>query len=269
MRKFFISLFILLVLGCAGFIIGWAQFEVPAGAFAVLSSKTHGIDPDLIRPGEFRWVWYKLIPTNVQTLVFRAEPQTFTLSAQGSLPSGDSYAAFAGLGAGPGADFSWELKAQSSFSLNPDALVSLAAQNVTSQEALDAHTSGIAEKIKAFVTSEIASGKADNERLEKLLSGGLDTEMAREISGRFPEILGLSFTAQSAKFPDFVLYRHVRLLYEEFLEKQREYVAEAMGKKAESRIENQIRFDELERYGELLSKYPLLLQYLELEKSRP
>jgi hypothetical protein len=58
-------------------------------------------------------------------------------------------------------------------------------------------------------------------------------------------------------------------LYEEFLEKQREYVAEAMGRKAESRIENQIRFDELERYGELLSKYPPLLQYLELEKSKP
>jgi hypothetical protein len=266
MRKFFISLFILLVLGCAGFIMGWAQFMVPAGYYAVLSSKTHGIDPGLIRPGEFRWVWYKLIPTNVQTLVFRVTPQTLTMNAQGSLPSGESYAAFAGLGA----DFSWELKAQVSFSLDPDALVNLAAKNsVSSQEALDAHTVGIAEKIKAFVISELASGKADNERLEKLLSGGQDAEMAREISGRFPEIQGLSFTAQSAKFPDFVLYRHVQLLYEEFLEKQREYVAEALGRKAESRIENQIRFDELERYGELLSKYPLLLQYLELEKSKP
>jgi hypothetical protein len=266
MKKFFLSLFILLILGAAGFIMGWAQFAVPAGSYAVLSSKTHGIDLDLVRPGEFRWVWYKLIPTNVQTLVFRLAPQTFTLSASGSLPSGDSYAAFAGLGA----DFSWELKAQVSFILNPDTLTNLAAQNkVSSQEELDAYARDIAEKIEAFVLNEIASGKIDNEQLENLLSGGSNAKMAREISGRFPEILGLSFTAQSAKFPDFVLYRHVRLLYEEFLEKQREYVAEAMGKKAESRIENQIRFDELERYGELLAKYPLLLQYLELEKSKP
>jgi hypothetical protein len=266
MKKFFISLFILLVLGCAGFFIGWAQAAVPAGAYGVISSKTHGIDPLLVRPGEFRWIWYKLIPTNVQMLVFRIAPETFTLGAQGSLPSGDSYASFAGLGA----DFSWELNAQVSFSLNPDALASLAAANkATNQETLDAHARGIAEEIKAFVISEIASGKADDGQLEKLLSGGKDSEMAREISGRFPEIRDLSFTAQSARFPDFVLYRHVRLLYEEFLEKQREYVAEAMGRKAESRIQNQIRFDELERYGELLAKYPPLLQYLEMEKSKP
>jgi hypothetical protein len=266
MKKFFLSLFILLVLGCAGFIIGWAQFAVPAGSYAVLGSKTHGIDAELVRPGEFRWVWYKLIPTNVQTLVFRIEPQTFTVNAQGSLPSGESYAAFAGLGA----DFSWELKAQVTFSLDPDALVNLAAQNnISSQEALDAHIKDTAEKIKAFIISGIASGEADNERLEKLLSGGSDADMARETEGRFPEVRGLSFTAQTARFPDFALYRHVRLLYEEFLEKQREYVAEAMGRKAESRIENQIRFDELERYGELLTKYPPLLQYLELEKNKP
>jgi hypothetical protein len=266
MRKFFISLFILLVLGCAGFFIGWAQFAVPAGSYGVISSKTHGIDPDLVKPGEFRWVWYKLIPTNVQIMSFRLAPETFTLNADGSLPSGDSYAAFAGLGA----DFSWELKASVSFSLNPDTLVNLAAHNkVSSQEEMDAYTLDISEKIKAFVISELASGKADNQQLEKLLSGSSDAEMEREISGRFPEIRGLSFAAQSAKFPDFILYRHVRLLYEEFLEKQREYVAAAMGKKAESRIETQLRFDELERYGELLAKYPVLLQYLEMEKNKP
>jgi hypothetical protein len=266
MRKFFISLFILLILGCAGFFIGWAQFAVPAGSYGVINSKTYGIDPDLVRPGEFRWVWYKLIPTNVQMLSFRLAPETFTVSADGSLPSGNSYAAFAGLGA----DFSWELKAQATFSLNPDALVNLTAKNsINNQEALDAYTRDVAEKIKAFVLSGLASGKADNEQLEKLLSGGQDAEMAREISGKFPEIHDLSFTVQSARFPDFILYRHVRLLYEEFLEKQREYVAAAMGKKAESRIETQLRFDELERYGELLTKFPALLQYLELEKSKP
>jgi hypothetical protein len=42
-----------------------------------------------------------------------------------------------------------------------------------------------------------------------------------------------------------------------------------MGRKAESRIETQLRFDELERYGELFTKFPALLQYLELEKNKP
>jgi hypothetical protein len=266
MRKFFISLFILLIFGGVGFFMGWAQFAVPAGSYGVISSKTHGIDPDLIRPGEFRWVWYKLIPTNARILAFRPELETFTLSADGSLPSGDSYAAFAGLGA----DFSWELKAAASFSLNLEMLVNLVTQNnISSQETLNAYTRDLSEKIKAFVLREFAAGKIDNEQLEKLLSGGSDAEMEREINAKFPEIRGLSFVVQSARFPDFALYRHVRLLYEEFLEKQREYIAVAMGKNAENRIETQLRFNELERYGELLTKYPALLQYLELEKNKP
>ncbi|MDR2952872.1 MAG: hypothetical protein LBU82_06495 [Treponema sp.] len=265
MRKFFISLFILLILGGAVFLFGWAQFWVPAGSYGVFSSKTHGIDPVLVKPGEFRWVWYRLLPTNVQVLSFRMDPQTFTINAGGSLPSGDTYAAFAG----QSADFSWELNAAASFSLNPDILVNLVTQNnITNQETLNAYNRAIAEKIKAFVLSEITSGKMDNQQVEKLLSGGSDADMEREISGKFPEIRNLTFAVQSARFPDFALYRHIRLLYEDFLNKQREYMAAAMDKKAEDRIDTQLRFNELERYGELLTKYPSLLQYLELEKNK-
>ena len=265
MKKFFITLIILLILGGAVFLLGWAQLKVPPGSYGVINSKTHGVDPLPVRSGEFRWVWYKLIPTNVNIAVFRLDLEKFPVNFSSSLPSGDIYSAFAGLGA----DFSWEIKAVMSFSIDPDSLIkTVSKHNITDQESLDAYLQGIAQNIEVSILSTLTSGETDAIRLEKILSGSPDAEMEREIAGRFPEIRDFSFIIQSARFPDFILYRQVRLLYEEFLAKQREYVASAFGRNAEIHIEGRLRFDELERYGELLTKYPVLLEYLTLEKSK-
>jgi hypothetical protein len=35
------------------------------------------------------------------------------------------------------------------------------------------------------------------------------------------------------------------------------------------RLSSQLRFDELAKYGELLTKYPILLQYLSIENNQP
>jgi len=263
MKKFLISLFIIIILCAAAFFIGWIQFSVPPGSYGVINSKTHGVDTEVARSGEFRWIWYKLIPTNVQITVFRIEPVKYHVDFNSSLPSGDSYASFAGMGA----DFSWELKGEISFNLDPDALVSVVSKNnLASQENLDAYLQDIALNIEVIVLRILSSSETDSLRLEKILSGNIDEEMEKEITDRFPQIRDFTFVIQSAKYPDFVLYRQVRLLYDEFLAKQREYVTEAFGRRAESHIETQFRFGELERYGELLTKYPVLLEYLAMNR---
>ena len=74
MKKFLITFFILLILAGVFFFLVWVQFSVPVGSYGVIASKTHGVDPQLVKSGEFRWVWYKLIPTNVKIAVFSPEP---------------------------------------------------------------------------------------------------------------------------------------------------------------------------------------------------
>lgn len=264
MKKFLFTLIILLVLGGAVFLFGWVQLTVPPGAYGIIHSKTHGVDPQPVQAGEFRWLWYKLIPTNVEIAVFYLKPVEFPVNFSSSLPSGDSYAAFAGLGA----DFSWDINAIISFSMNPDMLIKVVSEhNIADQSALDAYLKDTAQNIEVLIMRVLSSGETDTLRMEKILSGIQDAEIEREIAERFPEIQNFSFIIKSARFPDFVLYRQVRLLYEEFLARQREYVAAAFGRRAESHIEGRFRFDELERYGELLTKYPVLLEYLNLEKS--
>jgi hypothetical protein len=265
MKKFFFTLFILVVIGGAVFLLGWAQFSVPPGSYGVIISKIRGVDPLPVRSGEFRWIWYKLIPTNVKIAVFQPETEKFEVNFKSSLPSGDNYAAFAGLGV----DFSWELKAVMSFGIDPDMLIPIVSrQNISNQEELNEYLQDIAQNVEVIIMSVLSSGEFDVSKLEKLLSGIPDRDIEREITGSFPEIQNFSLLIQSARFPDFILYREVRLLYEEFLAKQREYISTAFGRRAENLITTRLHFEELERYGELLTKYPVLLEYLALEKVR-
>jgi hypothetical protein len=266
MKKFLFTLFILLVLGGVGFFFGWAQLKVPVGSYGVIRSKTHGVDPKIVQSGDFRWVWYKLIPTNVQTSVFQLKTYKFPVDYYNSLPSGASYASFAGL---TSVDFSWNLGGEVSFTIKPDMLLSIVSNhNLTDQQSLDEYCQEIAQNIKLMVLQTFFSIDADNLRLENILSGNRDLLMEREIKSRFPEINDFSLSITSAKFPDFTLYRQVRLLYDEFMDKQREIVSASFGKRAESHIEIQLHFMELEGYGELLTKYPVLLDYLALERGQ-
>jgi hypothetical protein len=266
MKKFFFIFFLILIIGGAVFLLGWAQYKVPPGYYGIITSKTHGIDPKPVKSGEFRWLWYKLIPSNVEIAVFHLDPVKFNINFNNTLPSGDNYAAFAGLTA----NFSWEFKAEVSFKINPDELFYIVSSyNIKDQAALDAYFQNKAQSIENLILRTFSSSETESTRLENIMAGKKDAELEKEIAVLYPEIQDFSITVQSAKFPDFILYREIRLLYEEYLKKQRELVAAGFGKRAESHIAMQFHFEELERYGELLTKFPVLLEYLSLENKKP
>jgi hypothetical protein len=267
MKKFFFTLFLLLVLGGVVFMFGWAQFKVPPGYYGIISSKTHGVDPKPVKSGEFRWIWYKLIPTNVEINIFHLDPVKFSINSSSTLPSGDNYAYFAGL---TSVNFSWEFKAEGSFNINPDSLVNIVSTfNIKDQVSLDALLREKAQSIENLILRTFSSSETDSVRLENIMSGKNDAELEKEIAVLHPEIQDFSITVQSAKFPDFILYREVRFLYEDYLKKQRELVTAGFGKRAENHYAMQLQFEELERYGELLTKFPVLLEYLALENKKP
>jgi len=264
MKKFFSTLFILIIIAGVVFIFGWAQFSVPPGKYGIVHSKTHGIDPNPVRSGEFRWIWYKLIPTNVKISVFSLDYNKYPINFRSSLPSGETYADFIGL---TNADFSWNLKGELGFKLAPENLISVVTQNnLIDQEDLDKYLQSIAQNIENLLLRLLSSQGTDSARLEQLMSGNSDPYLEMEIKGYFPEINDFSIKIQSAKYPDFVLYRQLRLIYEDYLTKQREYAVSSFGKRAETHIESRFRIEELEKYGELLTKYPILLDYMALEK---
>ncbi|MDR3248658.1 MAG: hypothetical protein LBT39_07715 [Treponema sp.] len=262
MRKLFITLFILLAVGGVGFFFGWAQFKVPPGSYGVMRSKTHGIDDDLIREGEFRWVWYKLIPTNVDIQVYKPGRVERTLTHRGALPSAAIYSAFAGISA----DFSYEFSLSLSFSIGADSLIPLIReQNIRGQDELDAYTTTLAQNIEGFALRRLESLGEDEVELRLMLQTGASGKLEEEIRRAFPYAEGVSCQVPVMRFPDYQLYAQIRQLYVDYLARQREYVSRALDDSAEKHIDSQFRLDELARYGDLLTRYPVLLEYLKME----
>jgi hypothetical protein len=263
MKKVLISLLILIILGGVGFFFGWAQMPVPPGAYGVIRSKTHGVDETLIREGEFRWIWYKLIPTNAETLVFTLKPVSWPFRAQGSLSSGDVYAAAAGMNA----DFSYELSGTLSFSIKPELLPGLVTNNgVGDQAGLEEYETRQAQALEAFAVQRLAAYGREGQLGD--LQTGLALRLEEELRRAFPDMEQLSCSINTVKLPDFALYNLVRSVYEDYLAAQRNILRDDMTIQAQRNVDSLFRFDELERYGALLTKYPVLLQYLEMENSR-
>jgi hypothetical protein len=266
MKKFFAAVIIVVFAGAAAFFLGWTQIAVPPGAYGVLRSKSHGVAPQLIRAGEFQWAWYRLIPTNAKISVFRITPVNREINAGGELPSGGTYAAFAGNAQNAAADFAWRINLSFSFSLRPDALIGIVRENnIATQDELSGFEQNLADSIEAFMLRQISTEEKTAE-LENLMLNSSD-QLELMVKEQFPVIENFSCLVKSASYPNFALYQQARGLYEDFLKRQRELVSASTDPKAASRVDAQFRFSELERYGELLTKYPILLQYLAQERA--
>jgi hypothetical protein len=266
MKKFLGVLAILMLLGGAAFFFGWAQLQVPAGSLGIIRSKTHGVDPRPVGEGEFRWVWYKLIPTNVTIEVYRPGRINHAFSSSGFLPSGDTYAALAGIKE----NFSWEISGEFSFNIKNAVLPGLAAGGyIAGEDGLRTYEKSLGGRIEAALLKEIGGYGRDQGTVEALVSGASTRTLETLVQREFQEIEDLSITIHTLRYPDFALYNSVKKLYEEYLGRQRLTLQEDADREAEDRIKIRLRFDELSAYGELLSKYPILLQYLALERGFP
>jgi len=264
MKKFFRTLLVLAIIAGIALFFGWAQLGIPPDGYGVIRSKTHGLYPRIVQPGEFLWIWYKLIPTNTETIVLHLNPVNHVFTAESTLPSGRIYSTFAGIKG----DFSWKINGALSFSISPDAVIPLfTAKTISSQEDLTRYEKNIAEQIEGLILRYIGQEELSGE-VETLLKDGENFWFEGEIMKQFPSLNNLSLRVKSAKFPDFELYRQAKALFENYMAVQKEYASGDMREMAKNRMDAMFRFDELELYGVLLTQYPILLDYMALDKGK-
>jgi hypothetical protein len=268
--KKIIALIVIFGLGGAVFLLGWAQLTVPPGFYGVIRSKTFGVDPRPVQEGEFRWIWYKLIPTNVSIEMFRLKRLDHTVTVKGALPQGESYASLAGLKT----DFSYEIDGSFSFSIEAAAMPSLITEHkIEDQAGLDQYQQRLAGDIGGFIVQRLQAYGEDPALAgaNTLFIGGPDTPdfLKKDILDTFPGIADLSLSVKIPDFPDFALYNLAKTLYGDYLAQQRALLQNDISAAAGRNLASRFRFDELEKYGELLTKYPILLEYLALENKAP
>jgi len=265
MKKFLIVLLVLIILGAAGFFLGWNHLTIPPGSYGVMRSKTHGLESKVIRDGDFGWIWYKLIPTNVKISAYTIGPVKRSFKNSGALGSGQVYAELAGLNA----DFSWEISGEFSYNLKPDCLPELTErENISDEAGLRKAEDTLSDRIESFVLQRLKAyaDEGDDKKMETITVAGSLPELNTEIQNAFTDIENLSCTLRVVRYPDYALYQSLKALYQQYIARQNAALSPDIVKEAQNRIDLRTRLDELTQYGELLTKYPVLLQYLALEK---
>ncbi|MBI9104090.1 MAG: hypothetical protein JEY99_16865 [Spirochaetales bacterium] len=263
MKKFFrfILVIIILVILGGGFYLGWIQFDLEENDYAVAFTKTGGYSSQVLEPGKFIWMWQKLIPTNMKLHVFNLDPRKTTLSLSGTLPSGDIYREV--LEGVPSFDYTFQFDL--TYRLKPENLPALAEDGFLTPDNINGWFSQFEDNctIKAV---EYLQEQAVNKEFYGVKSGDsslVEQKLAAYLTDFFPEIDFMSIIPVKIVMPDVELYQAGKDEYFSLMAAKHQMNLEAL-QEASTRTMNQLaNLDLLGRYGELLTTYPILIEYLD------
>lgn len=270
MKKALISLLLLATAAAAVFYFGWTSFAVPPGQYGVLITKTGGVHPLVIEPGRFAWNWERLLPTNSTLKVFSLSPRSVSYTSTGMLPSGTLYA---GVVEG-NPDFSWNVSLTMSARLDPSSLPALLRDSgISDQTALEAwqdnRMKNLADgALRAALNEAVGGGDTPgsdfSDPSELALFISRQTESMSE-----GDMIGIETRIDSLSYPDTDLYRLAKNAYLAYLdEKARQFTAAAAGE-AGSAAADRFTLDRYEQWGALLTKYPILIDFIDLANGDP
>lgn len=266
MRKFVISLVILILAGGTAFYFGWVQMQLPPNSYAVVFTKTGGWDETVLEPGEFHWHWERLLPTNFTLHVFSSAPHRTDLRSSGRLPSAETYSAY--LEEAP--EFRYDIEATVSYRVRAEELPRLAREEDLDPAGLEEwyaqYDARIADRARA-VLGDLYAGATDAGGGSVALSS-LEDELTDRLAEDFPDLEIVSAVPVAVSVPDFGLYEAARSLYFEAIDARRAAITEQTFAAEERRITEESRIETLRRYGEILAEYPVLLDYFSLSAER-
>lgn len=247
----------LAIIGCAVFLIGWLPLRVKPGRYAVLVSKTGGVDPIVVAPGDGRWSALAFLPTNARLVSFAPAMAERRLDISGELPSAKAYSAF--MAGEP--DFSYSFAVRLLAAPKPEALPELYGRWGVEDDA----------ELSAWLESEMdLAASALRSSLGSATAAFPDeASLALAVSAKHPllDVRGVTITA--ARSPDPRLYEEARRFYSAYMEKFSSSMESALADASSKAASDQVRVDALERYGRLLERYPALVDYLAIQAGIP
>jgi len=265
MKKFFITLLILIIAAGVVFFFGWVQIQIPSEGYAVIFTKTHGYEDSVVEPGSFVWRWQRLIPTNLTYHVFKIQPEEMTFSISGDMPSGKIYSDY--LKGNP--DFSWEIDIFLHFDVAPEMLPSLVKDEKITQETLPRYMDLIKHKTESviypIVLEYIQNAKTDNISFNNFTD--LEETLHASLADSFPSVNFRDFQIISFTVPDMALYRKGKEYYHQLIDLEFTIRQEEIARATVEDVAKNARINILKEYGMILSDYPVLMDYLELKGS--
>ncbi len=261
MRKFIVVLILLLLIGGVGFYFGWVQFRLPPGNVGVMFSKTSGWNPTAFRAGEFAWHWEPLLPTNTTLYVLDAQSRTVRVSSSGTLPSGSLYGGM--LAGSP--TFEYEVRFAVTFRVRAESLPMLLEDGIIDGNDIESWYDSLGRRVETqaldFVAGamEQATDAPPTERIERV-----SQSLSDSLSATFDNLEIVSVMPIEISLPDVLLYQRAREMYFAAMEARQEAIEDAMSEASTQEVVEEARLGTLRRYGEVLTEYPVLLDYFGL-----
>ncbi len=266
MKKLLIFLLIVVILAGVVFFFGWVQIQLGENEYAVIFTKTRGWDTHVTKPGSFAWRWERLIPTNLTLHVYDITPQFKSFGYDGTLPSGQLYASMLD----PAPDFSYSVEFGISYTLSVDSLPDLAADKHILPENLEEYYRQIGDALgtKASVELNRLAGDESFSSQLAVVSPEVGAILADRLQSSFPEVTINEIVPVEVSLPDIELYRISKEQYLTMARNREQSRLDTVEQVVQTEQRAQQHFSILERYGRLLSEYPVLMDLFTLKEGR-
>ena len=255
-KKFLVKIILLLIVAAAVFFLGWVSFFVKEGTCTIMQSKTGGLYGKPIEYGQFVWRPERLLPTNATLTSYKLSQYEVSKSYSGTLPSANLYKEFVN----PNPNFSYELEFKMTLSLTADAVFEAVKNNsVSCQDDLDKFVEEKADVFSQKITEYLLQNKKSNIMLT--LSQD-DIKNIFSDDANFSKYFKIdSVELKKVKIPDVELYEIAKKTYQEYHNELDLQLKEKAQLDAELMVEQNRTMAQLEKFSQLLKKYPELQEF--------
>ncbi len=264
MKKFIISLIILLIFGAAVFFIGWIQIYIPVDSVAVLVSKTSGVKNEIIQAGEFTWSWERLLPTNTEIRTFSLNPKKYTENITGTLPSAEFYKQM--IEGEP--DFNFNFSVDITMNIKKEKLPELVKNaGIQNQEDLESYLSVQSDTIaQSVITHVLENSVKDNDYVMQVSLS--DTELITGInaSKNYSNLEIISIKINNTTLPDIALYKQAKESYTAYQNAIQTHINEAAILQGKQASKDYLEIERLTRLGKVLAEYPEIVDFMSVTK---
>jgi hypothetical protein len=210
------------------------------------------------------WRWQRLLPTNLTLYVFELGTHRTDVQLSGSLPSAQAFESILG----SPASFSYDLNLTVVSKIKTERLPALAEVQGLRPDTLDGYYDSLDTRITQIATDSVMSLVQHN--TDSLsLSGSysfITGQIADALTQQLPDLEIQSVSASRISLPDMTLYNEARQLSDDLLAARADALVAAAQASAEAQDETERELLMLERYGDILTRYPVLLEYFQLGK---
>ena len=274
MKKFLISLFILLLFAATVFVFGWVQIRLEPGERTLIFTKTSGWDSRVYHAGEFLWRPEALLPTNLVLYKLSNDLYRYDGTFSADLPSSEVYARELGINADEA--FKFEFQVDLRYQISDAGLANFIPRLASSdKDTVQGEFASATGELVSHLAVQVENlvQRYGNEYLRHLTDTTSNEfpnlpntiDLSALLLEELPDLRLVSSAISSIRVPDVSLYQLARGRYLTILDAQTASEASAGARVAAAGVVDGIRLDLLAKYGSVLDQYPGLVDYFRIQ----